>query len=222
MTPAGRREEVGFPVNCYLTMLTFRQFLVRLGKASPLVFVAGIAMAPVHALAVTTWNWSFSTVIAEQFGSGTFTTADVVPATGTMYPITGISGTYNRGGTAYTIDGLDFGADNRFAWDGTGASPILAQGGGGFAFRATSGGSTYFVNVGRVGLGFGAVLRIFSSFPGADGDIVSSRLSPGVSSFGLSDAASEVPGPLPLLGAAAAFKSSRHLRRRLNRPSQKV
>ncbi|MFN7900790.1 MAG: hypothetical protein ACK5N0_14230 [Synechococcaceae cyanobacterium] len=66
----------------------------------------GAALAPSNAFAVTTWNWSFKTSIASQFGSGTFTTADVVPTAGTTYQITGASGTYNRGGNTYTITSL--------------------------------------------------------------------------------------------------------------------
>jgi hypothetical protein len=91
--------------------------------------IAGLALGlqASPAKALTTWNWSFTTNIADQFGSGTFTTADVVPTAGVTYTITGISGTYNRDGTAYTIFSLsDFGsASNTFQWDGTNASPLL-------------------------------------------------------------------------------------------------
>jgi hypothetical protein len=78
---------------------------INLIKTCAAAVTLGVALAPSNALAVTTWNWSFATTIADQFGSGTFTTADVVPTAGTTYQITGVSGTYNRRGTAYTITG---------------------------------------------------------------------------------------------------------------------
>ncbi len=47
-------------------------------------------------------------------------------------------------------------------------------------------------------------------FDGSDGNIVSSSIAP------YSPPSTAVPGPPPLLGAAAAFQASRSLRRRLN------
>jgi hypothetical protein len=174
----------------------------------------GVALAPSSALAVTTWNWSFTTDIADQYGSGTFTTADVVPTAGTTYEITGVSGTYNREGTAYTITGLDTSSRNEFQWDGTTSSPILIDltswnpytiptfylSGGSkmYFFQDQSG----FLPLAVVGAdGFGGT---------TDGNVTSSSLAPN------SPPPTAVPGPLPLLGAAAAFQASRRLRRRLN------
>ena len=84
----------------------------------------GVALAPSNALAVTTWNWAFTTAEGPS-GSGTFTTIDVVPTANTIYQITGVSGTYNDV-SDYTVTGLDSGFSNQFLWDGTSSSPIIA------------------------------------------------------------------------------------------------
>ena len=169
----------------------------------------GVALAPSNALAVTTWNWSFATDIADQFGSGTFTTADVVPTPGTTYQITGVSGTYNRGGTASTITGLDTNDSfaNQFRWSGTSSSSILSDSFEFIGFEMPSGGNVGFYNSNP---GFNPINRSFTTFSGVDGSITSSSLAPD------SPPSTAVPGPLPLLGAAAAFQASRRLRRRLN------
>jgi hypothetical protein len=169
----------------------------------------GVALAPSNALAVTTWNWSFATDIADKFGSGTFTTADVVPTAGTTYQITGVSGTYNRGGTAYTIAGLDISGfyANKFQWSGTSSSSILADFGQSIAFNASYSVIQLFQDAGG---GYRPILFSDTYFPGRNGHITSSSLAPN------SPPSTAAPGPLPLLGAAAAFQASRRLRRRLN------
>jgi hypothetical protein len=176
------------------------------------VLTATVVLEPTTAQAIIIWDWSFTTDEAEQFGSGTFTTDGVVPTAGVTYSITEISGTYNRGGTAFSIIGLassDSGAPgraNQFQWDGTSFSPIIVQtrqsssDAGGIGFIVHTG-----TNVGLVQNSpslFGPALFQFTSFPGSDGLITSSSVAP-------------VPGPLPLFGAAAAFHASRRLRRRL-------
>jgi hypothetical protein len=136
----------------------------------------------------------------------------VVPTAGTTYQITGISGTYNRGGTAYAITGLTSVLPNQFRWDGTPASPIIVGFGGtnGFQFKADNKKVGVF---NTTTAGFGPATTTATGFLGTDGVIVSSLLSPVTSPSGSSAAA---PGPLPLLGAAAAFRASRRLRRRLS------
>ena len=171
------------------------------------------ALAPSNALAVTTWNWSFTTNIADQSGSGTFTTADVVPTAGTTYQITGVSGTYNRGGTAYTITGLDTSWRNQFQWNGTTSSPILIDSTDleerqAPKFNLTGGNSLTLLQDGA--MGFNPVNVAYASFLGDDGSITSSSLAP------YSPPPTGAPGPLPLLGAVAAFQASRRLRRRRN------
>jgi hypothetical protein len=86
----------------------------------------GAFLAPSNAFAVTTWNWSFTTNTADHFGSGTFTTADVVTAANTDYVILAISGTHSIGGNTYQITGIDnFWSPQKFRWNGTSSSPIL-------------------------------------------------------------------------------------------------
>jgi hypothetical protein len=187
---------------------------INLIKTCAAAVTLGVALAPSNALAVTTWNWSFATTIADQFGSGTFTTADVVPTAGTTYQITGVSGTYNRGGTAYTITGLETSWRNQFQWNGTTTSPILID----FtdteyklAPRFNLTGIQYINLIQNSAMGFNPVNETYANgFFGADGSITSSSLAP------VSAPTSAVPGPLPLLGAVAAFQASRRLRRRRN------
>ncbi len=180
---------------------------INLIKTCAAAVTLGVALAPSNALAVTTWNWSFTTY-TDQFGSGTFTTADVVPTAGTTYQITGVSGTYNREGTAYTITGLAI-SPNKFQWSGTSSSSILTDANAPIGFKAGSGSGEVFLyhfNSGFNPIAFSAAF----GFPGFGGSITSSSLAP------YSPPSTAVPGPLPLLGAAAAFQASRRLRRRLN------
>jgi hypothetical protein len=173
----------------------------------------GVALAPSSALAVTTWNWSFITSDASQFGSGTFTTVDGDPTIGTTYQITGITGTYNRGGTAYTITELYSGtAANSFQWSGDPASSILTAWYDEIHF-VTDVGSSVEITQGYDISGYAPIDRTTTTFSGSDGLMTSSSLVPVSSPPGPSTAA---PGPLPLLGAAAAFQASRRLRRRLS------
>jgi hypothetical protein len=157
---------------------------------------AGVIQASA-AQAITTWTWSFTTEISDQFGSGTFTTADVTPAPGVFFSVIGIHGTYNRNGISYSISGLSgaFGATNNFQWDGTTISPMILTGGG-ISFEVGSD----VVNLYN-GLGLGHPDLTYSSFSGRNGGVTSSKLTP-------------VPGPLPLLGVAAAYRWTRTLRRR--------
>ncbi len=157
---------------------------------------AGLIQAS-PAQAITTWNWSFNTSFADQFGSGTFTTADVTPTPGTLYSILGINGTYNRGGTVYPITGLSTfeSATNDFKWDGSLTSPIIVTVDG-FSFQAGSNDVNIYNSLG------GPAESQFTNFSGGNGYVTSSSLTP-------------VPGPLPLLGTAIAYRASRQLRRRL-------
>jgi len=177
---------------------------INLIKTCAAAVTLGVALAPSNALAVTTWNWSFATDI-DQSGSGTFTTADVVPTAGTTYQITGVSGTFNAGGTAFTITGLDTFAINQFRWNGTTSSSILSNQ---FQFIGLDIAGGNLFSLYTVLDGFTPIAYIFGTFGG--GNITSSSLAP------YSPPSTAVPGPLPLLGAAAAFQASRRLRRRLN------
>ena len=171
---------------------------------------ASLAMLFVpNAARALTWNWS----VTGENGSaqGTFTTAGATAQAGVTETITGVTGTYTRSNTGdngtYTITGLGLigGADNTFQRNGSNASPLIASGGGiTFTFATTS--SEFNIYYG--GSGYGAVDKTSSSFSGRDGSITSSTLAP-------QQPQQDVPGPLPLLGAGAAFGWSRRLRRRL-------
>jgi hypothetical protein len=151
--------------------------------------------------AITTWNWSFTTaaVNPDQFGSGTFTTADVIPTAFTTYSILDIDGTYYRNGITYNITGLSNfgGASNEFQWDGTVLSAILSDNSG---ISYVLDDSTTEVNMYFNNASFNAINNVSTTFDGLN--IVSSSLTP-------------VPGPLPLFGAAAAYSWSRRMRRRI-------
>lgn len=164
---------------------------------------AGSLVLASPAQAITTWNWSITTTNPTQFGSGTFTTADVTPTPGTTYNITGISGTYTHNNTLYVIDRLDYGygsADNTFRWDGTNSSPILATANG-ISFRTTA---FYYFNFFYAGLSYGPINESINDY-GPGSLIAASTLSP---------VAPPVPGPLPIFGLATTFCMSRRLRRR--------
>lgn len=172
-------------------------------------------MAVPNAAQALTWNWSFTTSEPSVSGSGTFTTADAVPAPSVTYQITDISGTYNRAGASYTITDL-MSAANQFRWNGTPASPILVNAYDNIGFNLAGGGlvllnnnySGFFTPV-------VAALTPFVTGNVGDGVITSSLLSPVTPP-------APVPGPLPLLGAGAAFVWSRRLRRRLKSGSLKA
>ena len=137
-------------------------------------------------------------------GLGTFTTKDVVPTANTIYDIINISGAYivagSSGSTAYPIYSFPTNfnnADNRFSWDGTSLSEIIASDRG-FSFR-TSGG--FDINLFSAA-GFGPVNA--AEIGNQLASVTFSSLEPVL----------PVPGPLPLFGAAAAFGWSRRLRHR--------
>jgi hypothetical protein len=174
-------------------------------KTCAAVATLGAVLAPSNALAVTTWNWSFTAT--GYSGSGTFTTADVTPAANTTYNITGITGTINSN----SIIGLDTSVTNMFRWNGTSTSPILVyRDPNPYPIAFLIGFETWYF--GRYGTTVG--WEPMSKLEDTDDDypVSSSSLAP-VSPPAPSTAA---PGPLPLLGAAAAFQASRRLRRRLS------
>jgi len=183
----------------------------------PIALAAAASLATLavpNAAHALTWNWSFTTNDPSQSGSGTFTTADAVPSAGTTYQITGITGTYDRGGTSYAITSIDNNAINQFRWDGTPTSAILVDTfPSGIVFCETGGTLARLLNL--TPTSFGPISDTLTDFPGSDGIITSSLLSP------VTPQAS-VPGPLPLFGAGAAFGWCRRLRRRVKSSSLKV
>ena len=186
-----------------------------------LPFAVLFAASPSHAL--ITWTWSFSgdyngTPVS---AAGSLQTDGNTPAAFTTYSITSISGTLDVNGSLSSITGLStFGGNkiasvsNKVQWDGTAASPILLDAFDGFAFATSSSG-----NVALLCDSFNycpadefALSSVGQFF---DGLVATSLLKP-------FSGPEPVPGPLPLLGAGAAFGWSRRLRRRISDGSSRL
>ena len=141
-------------------------------------------------------------------------------------------GVYAMGSSIYagTIDGLSISSDggstftNRTTDQGLGSTfvhSVYASGSSVYAGTSmrtatdgglglsTNGGSSFTNTTTANGLGSNSVLRVYAS-----GDKLYASTTNGLSIAQL-PAATPVPGPLPLLGASAAFRWSRRLRRLL-------
>lgn len=159
------------------------------------------ATGPAHAL---TWNWTADTSGCPS--SGTLETDGSNYVANRSYRITAISGDI----CSWTVTGLNTSSNqnsiNFISWDGSQNSPILSIINGiefdvaqanpiqNATWRWWSGGTTTFEPVLQTNY---------------NGDITFGQLSP-------ANPTNPVPGPLPLMGAAAAFGWSRKLRRRIS------
>ena len=129
-----------------------------------------------------TWNWSFTGDVTS--GQGTFTTAGTTAQAGITETITAITGTYTRSGTlgdgTYQITGLDNsffgGSQNFFQWDGTNTSAIISDNSG-IEFSTDGGSNVIIFFNGGAGV-FSSVGSTSTNYPGYDGSISSSTLSP--------------------------------------------
>jgi hypothetical protein len=156
------------------------------------------------------WNWSFL-VDNGSSAIGTFATASTAPVANQDEVITGATGTYARVGSGGSEDGTCTiaGIYNlgiaKFRWDGTPGSAINNN--TNFEIQLMT--SAKNVNFGhRSGISWGAVDYIYTPFSGNDGSITSATLSSVLPAL-------PAPGPLPLIGAGAAFGWSRRLPRRV-------
>ncbi len=174
-----------------------------------LVSLTAIAGAASPAMAVTTWNWSFSRD-SSTYGSGTFTTADVTPTANVDIQVTGISGSITEQGSTFSITALNGISDNIFLWDGSGSSSLLVRdkSGSGISFTTTNG--NYKLE-NRDNYDNSIVAARSLDTPTTSWSFTTSSVQPVVTPSG----AAAAPGPLPLFGAAAAFGASRRLRQRL-------
>jgi hypothetical protein len=157
------------------------------------------AATPAHAL---TWNWTADTGGCPS--SGTLETDGSAYVANQNYTVTGISGDV----CGWTVTGLNEGVGdlkNVIAWDGTQSSPLLANSNGVF-FSVQLGAAINDWNWSSSNLG--ALEPINQT--NYNGAITFSQLTP-------ANAPDPVPGPLPLMGAAAAFGWTRKLRRRITR-----
>jgi hypothetical protein len=169
-----------------------------------LAAVASLATLAVPSAAhALDWNFSFSFNNGDT-ASGTMTTGGTSAVAGQTYTISAISGTFKGQSITGLVTGSSSEIYNQFEWTGGSPSFKIANGIG----WATS---SFIAAISRGGSGF--------DYPGgwfisgvSQGNLTSYSISPPVSS---SPAAA--PGPLPLLGAGAAFSMSRRLRRRISR-----
>jgi hypothetical protein len=102
-----------------------KRFMVR-GAAGAALLATCLQAGAASAL---TWNWSFSGGPLPS-AQGTFTTAGSTTQANTFLTITGVTGTYtDLGGISRNITGLGTfdGPNNQFQWDGSNASPIIAD-----------------------------------------------------------------------------------------------
>lgn len=154
-----------------------------------------------------TWNWSFTSTSGS--ATGTFTTdGSAPPVIGQEYTITGITGNGSfplsgNSPTGHPITGLGSLTPQKITYL---ASGLLASSTGiSFIYTNLAGPwSISLVDATNDGIETVVLPSYFGSGP-----ITSSSLT------APSAPASSVPGPLPLLGAGAAFGWSRRLRRRV-------
>ena len=185
--------------------------------------ISCILLLPLPAFAAT-WNWSFS-LSNGWSGGGTLETAGPAPAPMTLVKATSISGAMIINGISYAITGFS----NVFD-DITGNDPVQNQ----VAYslmspsRIITGGDSYsnglaFETAGP-GLRDNHILRIENAgFVPTIGpvDIYQNsnddKISITSSSFALitPPAPPSVPGPLPVLGAAASYAWARRIRKRI-------
>jgi len=177
----------------------------------PAVALGGLAVmgaTPAQAL-----SWDFSATFAGDFvgtASGTAITDGSEPVIGSTYTISSVTGILKALGQELPISGPTNyqSATNTFVYNGPG-TPIFAAGATGISWSFPF--SSFTVNTNLYNpSGPGLVSSWRTSF-GQTGTITSSAISPSPTS---------TPGPLPLMGAAAAFRWGRRLRRhQRNAPS---
>jgi hypothetical protein len=171
-----------------------------------LAAVASLATLAVPSAAhALDWNFSFSFDNGDT-ASGTMTTDGTSAVAGQTYTITSISGTF-KGQSITGLGTIPFGsAVNQFEW--TGVAHLLRL------LQVLHGPRL----AGQQGLGRATptllaliTLRCGKFFGNSSGNLTSYSISP------VSSSPAAAPGPLPLLGAGAAFSMSRRLRRRISR-----
>ena len=173
-----------------------------------------ILAAPYPARALT-WNWSASFANSTS-ASGTFQTAGITPVIGQTYTIASIAGTDNLSGTSLPITGLSTfaAATNTFQWAGYSSPVISTFGGISWSVAGQPDRNLYC----RFGSPSFCITQSSTFKPVTDiifAPDASGQNPLAINSSSLSSVTEAVPGPLPLLGAAAAFGWSRRLRRRL-------
>jgi hypothetical protein len=177
----------------------------------PFVLAAVVSLATLavpsaaHAL---DWNFSFSFNNGDT-ASGTMTTGGTSAVAGQTYSISAISGTFK----GESITGLDSNTlrpiSNQFEW--TGGSPSFKVYSG---IGWTTPTYTALIRQGSTSVtsfGYPSAWELMSPAGLNANALTSFSISP------VSSSPAAAPGPLPLLGAGAAFSMSRRLRRRISR-----
>lgn len=184
----------------------------RLFLAAGTALFLGIPLVPLEAQAVTLWNWAITG--SDGTGSGTFETADVVPSPLTSYQIIGMTGSVTRQGVVTPVAALNSNFASFFQWNGGSQSPILVGPSGSGIFWFSSAPEESYFELYSSGPGaFAAADSLFFT-SGSTGDLIysisQSTLSPQQDPVG-------TPAPLPLAGAAVAYRLSRRVRKRLRK-----
>jgi hypothetical protein len=194
---------VGFASEGARKMIHIPRPIGRVSVASGFLLLASSIMTlsaatPAHAL---TWNWTADTAGCPS--SGTLETDGSTYIANQNYNVISISGDI----CGWTVTGLNVGVGtlrNTISWDGTEDSAIQANSIG-VIFNVQQGVTTNVWNWSSSD--FGALEPIILT--NYNNTITFSRLTP-------ANSPDPVPGPLPLMGAAAAFGWTRKLRRRIS------
>lgn len=190
---------------------------------------AAVALVGTNSARALTWDASASLLGSALSGVSTmtFTTDGVFPVVGQTYTITAMGGVLDLAGFTFPIAGpTGLLAEEQFVYQGPGSPIFQANGGGALTGLFFLTGDPYLIALTSAidpSTGFTAPgdLDTWFLFDGslnviADGVIANSSIAPTSSPALLTPIPS--PAPLPLLGAAAAFSSSRRLRRRCRLP----
>jgi hypothetical protein len=159
-----------------------------------------------------TFNWSlFGTLNSNNFASGTFDIAETSVTVGSLYVVTGISGTYN----GESILGLSSASvnsvapDNIFQYQGEG-SPLYVNGNG-IGFRI----ATFNVRMYDRDLLSGSSTYAVADRTTRQNISTNAISNQGITLSSVSQVAAPVPGPLPILGLPAVLFYSRKLKKRI-------
>ncbi len=184
---------------------------------------AGAVFAPSAAEAIIVWDWSVAgtgtgATSGSITGSGTFTTNGDTPTVGTTYTVTGATGSFTGDvpGTFSILEDLPISSSTTLQWSGESTNQLLLMN-----------------NIGLSGpqqtIGLFSLSNDFSPadsltiFIFRSTDPCGTLSAAGVCNYSLTSASltpqsapEPIPGPLPVLGAGAAFGFSRRLRRRIS------
>jgi len=172
-------------------------------KSAALLLLGAFTVFACSVARALTFNWSVTTSLGG-FGSGSFTTGD---PSGTVYTLTGISGSWTIAGTADPIRALDSlgGATNKFNFSSNGSTLNVDIGGISFF---TESGEKYNIYSGSSPGSYSPAVFFASDTGGF------SSIAPDTSGSSINSPA-PVPAPLPILGLPAVLFYARKLKARI-------